>query len=117
MSMIKSQIYPVNNILLTKDVVASYIQFFWNDVFSQIIKSNSNGKHLMVLVKVKFSDPALGYRTLAHLRSINFNNRELFLNYIVQRLGVLTDSYTILPISHISFSYIIKEGLAKSTEA
>ena len=48
MTMIKHQVYPVNNLLLTKEVVTSYIQYFWNDVFSNL-KSN---KHLMVLVKV-----------------------------------------------------------------
>lgn len=107
--MIKNQTYPIKNLLLTKEVVSSFIQFFWNDVFTKL---DINNKYLMILVKVKFSDEIQGYKTLGHLRSLNFNNKELFINYIVQRLGVLVDSYTVLPISEITFSYIIKEGQA-----
>jgi hypothetical protein len=113
MTMIKNQIYSVNNLLLTKEVVSSYIQFFWKDTFSLL---KNKGKYLMVLVKVKYADPMLGYSTLGHLRSVNFSDKELFINYLVQRLGVLTDSYTIIPVSQITFSYLIREGEAKSTD-
>jgi hypothetical protein len=66
----------------------------------------------MILVKVQYSERILGYRTLGHLRKVNYSDKELFTNYIVQRLNILNDSYTVLPVSELIFSYIIREGLA-----
>jgi hypothetical protein len=52
------------------------------------------------------------YKTLGHLRKVNFGDKELFIEYLSQRLSILNESYTVVPISNINFSYIIKEGLA-----
>jgi hypothetical protein len=97
--MIKIQKYTspassTSNIHLTNKTVSSYITKFWNDKYTPIIESNSN-KHLMILVKVQYSEKILGYRTLGHLRKVNYSDKELFTNYIVQRLNVLNDSYTV----------------------
>ena len=64
------------------------------------------------MCKVEFSEQELGYRTLGHLRLANFTDKELFIEYLTARLGVLTDAYTTHPISKITFSYIVKNGLA-----
>ena len=64
------------------------------------------------MCKVEFSEQELGYRTLGHLRLVNFDDKELFIEYLIARLGVLTDAYTTHPISKITFSYIVKNGLA-----
>jgi len=64
------------------------------------------------MCKVEFVEPELGYRTLGHLRLVNFTDKELFIEYLTARLGVLTEAYIIHPISKITFSYIIKNGLA-----
>jgi len=64
------------------------------------------------MCKVQFSDSELGYRTLGHLRKVNLNDKDLFLDYLTARLGYLTDAYTSHPISQITFSYVIKNGLA-----
>jgi hypothetical protein len=65
---------------------------------------------------VEYTDKSIGYRTLAHLRKVNFDDKDLFIDYIIERLGVLTDSYTVLPISRINFSYIIREGLVTTSD-
>ena len=54
----------------------------------------------------------MGYRTLADLRRVNFNDREYFTNYLIARLGILTEGYITHPISKIEFSYVIKKGIA-----
>ena len=105
--MIKFQSYALKNNLLLNEVLNSYIEKFWEDIFTSV--SNS---HLMLMCKVEFSDISLGYRTLAHLRSVNFADKELFIEYLNARLGLLTESYITHPISKITFSYIIKDGLA-----
>jgi len=62
------------------------------------------------MCKVQFTDETMGYRTLGHLRKVNFEDKELFIDYLSQRLSILIDSYITLPISNIIFSYIIKKG-------
>ena len=106
--MIKLQTYPINNLLLTSEVLESYITNFWNDIFSSI----KDTSHLMLMCKVEFNDGELGYRTLGDLRRVNFSDKELFVEYLSLRLGLLNESYTSYPISKLTFTYIIKSGLA-----
>ena len=37
-------------------------------------------------------------------------DKDLFIEYLSERLGIINDAYTTLAISQISFSYIINEG-------
>jgi hypothetical protein len=106
--MIKLQKYSINNILLTNKILSVYINKFWDDIFSSIKGEN----HLWLMCKVNFSESELGYRTLGHLRRVNFTDKDLFINYLSDRLEIINDSYTTLAISQITFSYIINEGLA-----
>lgn len=104
-----------NNITLTNELLVSYINNFWNEIFNDI----KDTSHLMLICKVKFADNKMGYRSLGHLRKVNFDDKELFFDYLSQRLSVLNDSYMALPISisKITFSYIIKDGLASDNRA
>ena len=106
--MVKFQTYSINQLLLTNQLLESYIINFWNDIFLSI----KDNKHLMLMCKVEFSENELGYRTLGELRRVNFDDRELFIEYITARLGLLNESYTTHPISKLTFSYFIKSGLA-----
>lgn len=117
--MIKSQTYSINNLLITNEVLSSYVNNFWLDVFYNIIANNQD-KHLMILVKVHFLPEGtdgedFGYRTLGHLRRVNFKDKDIFIDYLVQRLGILTEAYLTHPITKITFTYIIKKGLAVNT--
>ncbi len=108
--MIRLQSYSVNNNLLTNQILGMYINNFWNDIFAPLVESGN--KHLMIMVKVEFNESEMGYRTLGDLRRVNFNDRELFIEYLSARLGLLNESYFTNPINKISFTYIIKPGLA-----
>jgi len=107
--MIKLQTYSLNNLLLTNETLTSYVNSFWNDIYSTIDHSN---KHLLLMCKVDFKDPSLGCKSLAHLRKVNFTDKELFIDYLIERLGILNESYVVHPLSKITFTYIIKSGLA-----
>lgn len=100
-------------LILTNEVLKSYVLKFWNDVFSKINQQNKT-KHLMVLCKVKYSEGSRevesGYKTLGPLRRVEFKDLELFNNYLSDRLGILIDSYTSNTISEIKFTYVIKDG-------
>jgi hypothetical protein len=108
--MIKIKTYSIENLFLTKEVVSVFINKFWKDEYP--IK---NQKHIMLMVKVQFTESEMGYRTLGHLRRVNFSDKDLFIDYIVERLTVLHDSYTSLSINKIVFSYIIQDGIASDT--
>jgi len=69
-----------------------------------------DSNHLLVLCKVEYRDS--GYKTLGPLRRVNFTDKELFIEYLSLRLGILTEGYTSNPISKLSFTYIVKSGLA-----
>jgi DNA polymerase type B, organellar and viral len=107
--MIQIKNYKLDNLYLTNGLIAGYIIKFWKDVYSKIDRNDS---HLMILVKVQFTESEMGFRTLGHLRRVNFDDREMFIEYLAERLSILHDSYTTLSISKIVFNYIIKEGLA-----
>jgi hypothetical protein len=114
--MIKNHAYKLTNLTFNKEVATTYINMFWDDIYTGIV-NNSSDSHIMLLVKIHFSDDTTGYRTIGHLRSVNFTDKGLFTNYIVQRLGTLNDSYSISEVSKIIFSYVIKEGQAKGDRA
>jgi hypothetical protein len=116
--MIKTRTYAITDLFLNKGVVSTFVQRFWNDVYSPINKTGLAGgqeKHLMILVKVQFTDSSEGYRTLGHLRKVNFEDKNQFIDYIVERLSILNDSYRTLSVSSIIFSYIVREGAASGT--
>ena len=46
------------------------------------------------------------------MRKVNAEDKELFIEYLSKRLGILSESYKITPVKSIIFTYIIKEGLA-----
>jgi hypothetical protein len=112
--MIQLKSYKLDNKLtLTNELLVTYINKLWVDIFTDI----GNTSHLMLMCKVQFTDDEMGYRTLGNLRKVNFDDKELFINYLTERLGLLNDSYLTHSISKVTFSYIIKEGLASDNRS
>jgi hypothetical protein len=111
--MIKIKSYSINNSLLTSELLSSYIDLFWKEVFHQLTKGPSI-QHLMLMCKISFNSKSMemGYRTLGHLRRVNYEDKELFTGYLQERLGYLNDSYTSNSLDEITFSYIERDGLA-----
>ena len=107
--MIKLKSYTINNLPLTNELLISFIKNFWDEIFIKI----KNTHHLLILCKVYFTenDKGGGYRTLGYLRKVNYNDKELFIEYLTQCLSTIYDTYITQSISKITFSYIIKEGL------
>lgn len=106
--MIKIQSYPINNMILSKKLLSIYVNQFWKEVFSKI----STNKHLWLMCKVNYSIPTPEYKTLGHLRRVNYSDKELFVEYLTARLSIFNESYSPSTISNITFSYIINQGLA-----
>src|SRR6266550_1942327 len=110
--MIKTQTYSINNLPITNEVLTVYINKFWSEIFENI----KDAKHLLLLCKVQFKSEEMGYRTLGHLVQTNYSDKELFIEYLSERLSVLNESYITLPISNITFSYIIKDGITTDSD-
>jgi len=110
--MIQLKSYPISQSLLSKKVLSVYITQFWNEVYAQI----KGEKHLWLMCKVNFSENQLGYKSMGHLRRVNFTDKDLFIDYLSERLGTINDSYINESISNITFSYIINDGLAVDNE-
>lgn len=103
--MIQLKTYPLKDISLSNEILSIYIDKFWSEVF---IENKEN--LLFLLCKVRFSETDQGNRTLGHLVKINYEDKSLFINYLSERLTILSDSYVTHPICQMSFSYIVKLG-------
>lgn len=116
--MIKYQKYNLsNNLLLTNEVLNSYIIKFWEDIYAACVANADKSKHLMVICKLKYTeDTKESYKTIAPLRRVAFEDQELFSEYLQERLGLLIESYEPLNYTEIVFSYIIKDGEISSND-
>jgi len=97
-----------NNIILTNSILASYVTRFWNEVFTPIIQGGEQ-YHLMILCKVQYPDN-ITYKTIGPLRRVEFNDKDLFIEYLTERLGKLIDSYNQQIFNQVIFTYIVKKG-------
>ena len=111
--MIKNKTYTINNQLLNTGLLSSYVEMFWNDIFSPLVFKGAD-KYLMLMVKISFDSPKFeyAYRSLGYLRCVNHSEKELFADYLNDRMTFLNDAYTSSPLNKIHFSYIEKDGQA-----
>ena len=108
--MINIKTYSISNIPLTTEILDKYINSFWTEIFEEIKEEN----YLLLMCKVKFTDiDQENHKTLGHLVQANFEDKDLFIDYLSQRLSILNDSYVTIPICQITFSYVIKSGKCK----
>nr|YP_010170417.1 DNA polymerase [Phanerochaete carnosa]QRZ60399.1 DNA polymerase [Phanerochaete carnosa] len=101
---------------ITKDVISGCVTMFWEDVYKTLYINNNN-IHLLLMCKVEFTDKSVGYKTLADMRKVNWSDREAFEDYLINRLGLLSDSYAVDPVDKIIFTYIVKDGIADDSRS
>src|ERR1700712_1059851 len=107
--MVQNKTYLLkNNQILTNKLLSSYITRFWNEIFIPIINGGEQ-YHLMILCKVQYSDNKI-YKTIGPLRRVELTDKDLFIDYLSERLGILIDSYDQQIFNQIIFTYIIKKG-------
>lgn len=111
----KSYLLP-QEATITNDILRAYIRMFWSEVYLPLITQNSN-IHLLLMIKVEFTDSSMGNRSLANLRKVNYSDSKLFIEYLTGRLGILADTYRVKPFNKITFSYIVKDGIAEDTRS
>ena len=111
-----AQVYNLTGLTsLNSQTLKTHVDLFWKDIFKEINDKDPD-THLLVIVRVKFEDVNVGYRSIADMRRVNFTDREEFKKYLVHRLGLLTDSYQTDPVTEIIFSYKVVKGQAPDTK-
>lgn len=100
-------------ITLSPKCLTDFINKFWSEVFN--VLENKLDIHLLLMIKVKFDNGE--YRSLGELRKTNFDDRDSFTNFIVNRLSILSDTYTSSPVDQIIFTYMIRKGEAGGDRA
>lgn len=106
--------YSINgNLTLAPHVIKYYVDQFWNDVFTPIHEYNPN-IHLMIMCKLQYSTEVVNSdtKTLGQMRMVNYSDNKAYSDYLISRLGILSDSYKDTPFNQISFTYFIKDGQA-----
>lgn len=105
--MIKVKSYNLQLISLTPKVLQKYTYLFWHEVFRHIDHRNS---YLTLMVKVRFDTDEMSYKSIAKLRSVGFTDKNLFVDYICDNLGLLTDGYTSTAVRRLDFTYYVHKG-------
>jgi len=103
-----------NNLILTNDILSLYVNKFWNEIFEPIVKGGDE-YHLMILCKVQYPDNTT-YKTIGPLRKVEFTDKELFTDYLTERLALIVESYDQQQFNQIIFSYIVKKGGITASE-
>lgn len=104
--MVFSKSYKIS-LSLSPQVLASHVSLFWNDIFANLDNSKC---YLTLMVKARFDSKDMGFRSLANLRSVSYEDKDLFIDYICDNLGILSDSYTSNVVNKLVFTYMIHEG-------
>ena len=114
--MLHNKSYNLPGQLLNNEVLCSYISRFFKEVFLPLVESGQI-KNLMILCKIEYSvgseasgPESYSYKTLGPLRRVEYEDLDLFMSYLSDRLGLIIDSYDPSVVSKIIFSYIIKDG-------
>lgn len=109
--MLKFKTYTLKEIgTVDLGLLRSLVNQFWSDVFAhvQLVKGLS---HLKLICKVEFID-GQGYRCLSSMERVNYRDKEKYIKFLNERLGILSDSYSVTPASKVTFTYIEGEGEA-----
>nr|YP_010170405.1 DNA polymerase type B [Phanerochaete carnosa]QRZ60387.1 DNA polymerase type B [Phanerochaete carnosa] len=102
--------YNINeNLTLTPNLLKYYVSLFWADVFTQ-----HKDNHFMLMCKVLFNNEigSSEVKSIGQMRNVNYSDMNAYCEYLVNRLGILTDSYKDTKINQIIFTYFIRDGLA-----
>ena len=104
------QYYSINNKVFTKDLFNSKFNIFWDNISHQFIDNN----HMFILFKIKYKDS--DYTTIGNLQRLNKEDKNWYLNWIINNMEFKSEYYNEIPITDFVFSYGFKEGIAPNKE-
>ena len=87
-------------------MVSNYLDKF----YSEIVKKIKDNKHILLIPRVQFENNDI----ISLSNKLEINNslevKKILLSYLMDRIGLSSDSYKSIPIINIIFSYGIREG-------
>jgi len=95
-----------NPILITKGLLKSNINKFWDEKMNNL----DDNQHVLFILRLRFDNNEVV--SASTLKKINKTNKDEFIEYLYDRLtAVSSETYTTKPIKSIIFSYGIREGI------
>ncbi len=88
---------------LTKNILSLYINNFWKEIMESI----NDNQHVMLMFRVKFTNNQIV--SISTLKKVNKTSKDLYLNYLLDKLSLSNESYNVEPVSSIIFSYGIRK--------
>jgi len=95
--------------ILTNSLIKKSLSDFWKDNIIPFLRKNDN-THIAILFRVVFIDGRIV--TIGEQQKLNSNDLQSYIDYIIDRLGLLNDSYPQDKIIKLIFSYASREGVA-----
>lgn len=102
--------FNINNQLFSKSLFQKIFNQFWDKVNYKFSDSN----HMFILLKIKYQNNE--YVTIGKLQRLNLNDKDWFINWIINNMIYKSEYYNETPIESIIFSYGFKDGLASNKD-
>src|SRR6266540_3353255 len=94
-------------ILDSTEIIANYINIFWNEVMSKLDVKH----HILLLIRVKYTNGS--YSTIGDLQKLNNTeaSKNMLIKYLKNIINLSFEVYKDIPISSIIFSFGIRDGI------
>jgi hypothetical protein len=96
--------FSLDNLLFTKEIFNTKFNIFWN----KIIQEFNGNNHMYILFKIKYTGSI--YTTIGNLQKINQEDKDWYLNWIINNMIHKAEYYNEATIESFIFSYGFKEG-------
>ena len=104
------QQFSINNMVFTKDLILNKFNIFWDNIYHEFTDNN----HMFILFKIKYKD--IEFTTIGNLQRVNKEDKDWYINWIINNMIYKSDYYNEIPITDFVFSYGFKEGIAPNKE-
>jgi DNA polymerase type B, organellar and viral len=94
--------FKLNKLLFTKDLFQSKLDLFWAKTYQEFTDNN----HMFILFKVKYNGS--DYTTIGNLQRLNVEDKDWYLNWIINNMIMKSEYYNETSIESFIFSYGFK---------
>src|SRR5919197_2197422 len=104
-----NKFFPIENNLLTNKIIKDTFRAFWYEISNKFKDDN----YMRVMLKIQFENDNI--RSLTNLVKVDKKSKEGLLEYLLERFNIADESYKVIPITGMIFSYSFKKGVIKGT--
>ena len=100
----QSLTFNINNKIFTKSLFENIFNKFWKAIEFEFTENN----HMFILFKIKYINNE--FSTIGKIQRINKNNKEWYINWIINNMEFKSEYYNETQIESFIISYGFKEG-------